>query len=304
MLYFHPLKEPGVHVMMMSKEGDVVPEELKSQAGDIARTADQIIDDMTLFDDDLMSMVFDGNIEAAELLLRIILDKEDIRVISVTGQKELKNPLVNGRTIKLDIFAQDSTGRNFDTEVQRSNAGAHFRRARFHSSMLDTRMLKKKQEFKDLLDSYVIFLTEHDVMGAGLPVYHIRRTIDETHGSFLDGSHIIYVNGSYQGNDPLGKLLHDFRCKHSSEMFYEELSDGMKHFKETEGGREIMCEAVEEYANEKARIAAEKAAEMAAAKNTESLAIKMLKAGKYALDEIASLTDLPLSQVQMLQKKI
>jgi hypothetical protein len=56
----------------MSKEGDVVPEELKSQAGSIARTAEQIIDDMTLFDDDLMSMVFDGNIEAAELLLRII----------------------------------------------------------------------------------------------------------------------------------------------------------------------------------------------------------------------------------------
>jgi hypothetical protein len=282
--------------MMMSKEGDVVPEELKSQAGNIARTADQIIDDMTLFDDDLMSMVFDGNIEAAELLLRIILDQEDLRVISVTGQKELKNPLVNGRTIRLDIFAQDSTGRNFDTEVQRSNAGAHFRRARFHSSMLDTRMLKKNQEFRDLLDSYVIFLTEHDVMGAGLPVYHIRRTIDETHGSFPDGSHIIYVNGNYQGNDPLGKLLHDFRCKHSSEMFYEELSDGMKHFKETEGGRKVMCQAVEDYANEKARIAAEKKA--------ENLAIKMLKAGKYALDEIANLTDLSLSQVQMLQKKI
>jgi hypothetical protein len=164
-------------------------------------------------------------------------------------------------------------------------------------------------------------------MGAGLPVYHIRRTIDETHGSFPDGSHIIYVNGSYQGNDPLGKLLHDFRCKHSSEMFYEELSDGMKHFKETEGGREIMCEAVEEYANEKARIAAEaaakeatekaekklkkaaekaaeKAAKKAEKKKAESLAIKMLKAGKYALDEIASLTDLSLSQVQKLQKKI
>jgi hypothetical protein len=70
----------------------------------------------------------------------------------------------------------------------------------------------------------------------------------------------------------------------------------MKHFKETEGGREIMCQAVEDYANEKARIAAEKKA--------ESLAIKMLKAGKYALDEIASLTDLSLSQVQMLQKNI
>ena len=39
------------------------------------RTVDQIVDEMSLFDDDLMSMVFDGNIEATELLLRIILKK-------------------------------------------------------------------------------------------------------------------------------------------------------------------------------------------------------------------------------------
>ena len=37
------------------------------------RTVEQIIDDMSLFDDDLMSMVFDRNKEATELLLRIIL---------------------------------------------------------------------------------------------------------------------------------------------------------------------------------------------------------------------------------------
>jgi hypothetical protein len=94
-------------------------------------------------------------------------------------------------------------------------------------------------------------------------------------------------------------------------MFYKELSDGMRHFKETEGGREVMCEAVEEYANEKARIAAEEAEKkaeekvaQAEKKKAESMAIKMLEAGKYALDEIANLTDLSLSQVQMLQKKI
>jgi Fe-S cluster assembly ATPase SufC len=94
-------------------------------------------------------------------------------------------------------------------------------------------------------------------------------------------------------------------------MFYKELSDGMRHFKETEGGRKVMCEAVEEYANEKARIAAEEAEKkaeekvaQAEKKKAESMAIKMLEAGKYALDEIANLTGLSLSQVQMLQKKI
>jgi hypothetical protein len=85
-----------------AKKGDVVPEKLESQTGQIARTVDEIIEEMTLFDDDLMSMVFDENIEATELLLKTILNQNDIKVLSVTGQKELKNPLVDGRTIRLE----------------------------------------------------------------------------------------------------------------------------------------------------------------------------------------------------------
>lgn len=60
-------------------------EEIRQDAG----TVEQIVDGMSLFDDDLMSMVFDGNIEATELLLKIILKKDDIQVISVAGQREL-----------------------------------------------------------------------------------------------------------------------------------------------------------------------------------------------------------------------
>lgn len=42
------------------------------------KTVEQIVDDMNLFDDDLMSMVFDGNNEATGLLLKIILKRDDI----------------------------------------------------------------------------------------------------------------------------------------------------------------------------------------------------------------------------------
>ena len=45
-----------------------------------------LIDRLTLFDDDLMSRVFDKNIEATELVLRIILGR-NIKVISVDGQE-------------------------------------------------------------------------------------------------------------------------------------------------------------------------------------------------------------------------
>ena len=83
------------------------------------KTIEQIIDDMNLFDDDLMSMVFDENIPAAELLLKIILKRDDITVISVVGQREFQNPVVGGRNIRLDILAKDSTGKYYDIEVQR-----------------------------------------------------------------------------------------------------------------------------------------------------------------------------------------
>ena len=107
-----------------------------------------IVDNMTLFDDDLMSRVFDGNIEATELLLHIILERDDIKVISVHGQEEMKNPVVGSRNISLDIWAKDKDGQAFNVEVQRNTEGSHVRRARFHSSSVDTRILKEKEEFK------------------------------------------------------------------------------------------------------------------------------------------------------------
>ena len=207
------------------------------------------IDGFSLFDDDFMSIVFDQNIEATEFLLNIILDRDDIEVIDVIGQREYRNPVIGGRSIRIDIYARDSSGKIYDIEVQRSDDGADVHRARFNSSMIDTRMLKESQMFKELHESYVIFITKNDVMGSGLPLYHIDRVVKETGISFGDGSHIIYVNGSYQNvDDPIGKLVHDFDCTESSDVIYPILAKQIHYFKETEGGRATMCKAVEELA--------------------------------------------------------
>ena len=54
--------------------------------------------------------------------------------------------------------------------------------------------------------------------------------------------------------------MHDFGCKESKDMYYPELAKGVRHFKE-EGGREKMCEAVENYAKSYAEKYAEQKAE-------------------------------------------
>ena len=60
------------------------------------------------------------------------------------------------------------------------------------------------------------------------------------------------MNGNYKGNDEIGQLMKDFHQTDPENMHYEALAQGVKHFKETEEGREIMCEAVEKYGDERA----------------------------------------------------
>ena len=45
--------------------------------------------------------------------------------------------------------------------------------------------------------------------------------------------------------------MYDFGCEESKDIYYPELAEGVKHFKEEEGGRKVMCEAVEKYADKK-----------------------------------------------------
>ena len=70
--------------------------------------------------------------------------------------------MTGARSICLDAYAEDSTGKKYDMEVQRSDNGADPHRARYHSSVMDVENLDEKQDYRDLPDTYVIFITEKD----------------------------------------------------------------------------------------------------------------------------------------------
>lgn len=126
-------------------------------------------------------------------------NREDTMVVNVVGQREFQSPVVDGRNIRLDILAKDSVGKHYNIEVQKKPEGAHIRRARFNSSMMDSRMLKTGQDFSELQDSYMVFITQTDIFGHGIPIYTINRHFEEIDDWFEDGSHIIYVNAATRG---------------------------------------------------------------------------------------------------------
>ncbi len=226
-------------------------------------------------DDDFMTVCLADNFEGVELILRIVLRQDNIKIISVRTQEPMKN--LQGRSAVLDVHAVDSANKEFDVEIQRSDAGAGAKRARHNSSLLDAHILKAGDDTEDIPDSYVIFITENDVMQGNQPIYPVERyvTIGENKVLFGDGSYILYVNGKYRGNDEVGKLMHDFSCTNPDDMNYEALAKTARYFKQDEEGVTAMCKMLEDMRNEAALDTARETAE------------RLIKKGKMTLEEIA-----------------
>lgn len=207
-----------------------------------------VIKELTIMNDIFMLNVLKKR-ECAEYILRIIMEMKDLQVVDHIVQKDYKN--LQGRSAILDCVAKDDKDKRYNVEIQQESEGASPKRARYHSGLLDMNTLNPGQDYEELPESYVIFITRDDVPGKGLPIYHADRVIEETGDMFGDGAHIIYVNSSIQNEDTdLGRLMHDLHCKNADEMYSEILSKRVSELKETEGETGSMCEALEELMKE------------------------------------------------------
>ncbi len=242
-------------------------------------------------DDDFMTVCLADNLEGVELILRILL-KKDIQIKSVRTQEVLKN--LQGRSATLDVHAVDSDHKEMDIEIQRADAGAGAKRARHNSSLLDAHILKPGEDTEDIPDSYVIFITENDVMKGNQPIYPVERyiAIGEEKVLFNDGSHILYVNGRYRGDDEIGRLMHDFSCTNPDDMNYEVLARKARYFKRDAEGVAAMCKMLEDMRNEKAR------------EVRIDNALCMIKDGVLSLEKIALYSGLPIEEVKKLAEPV
>lgn len=195
-------------------------------------------------DDDFMRSLFKKNKELVQLVLRIITGKPDLQVESFETQADMKR-VTGARTVCLDAYATDTTGKKYDIEIQRADRGAGPHRARYHSSVMDIENLDKGEQFEALPDTYTIFITEKDFFGEKEPIYQIQRMNLTTGKSFGDGAYILYVNGEYRGDSDVGKLMHDFNCTDASDMQIDLLAQRTRYLKETPEGVSEMCKEME-----------------------------------------------------------
>lgn len=249
-----------------------------------------IIKNFTLMSDIFMRNVFKQR-ECLEYVLQVIMEKQDLKVIDQIIQKDYKN--LQGRSAIMDCVARDSEGKQFDVEIQQDNEGASPKRARYHSGLMDMNTLNPGQDFDELPESYVIFITRDDILGYDFPIYHIDRHIKEADDSFQDEAHIIYVNSRKQEDTELGRLMHDLHCKNADEMHSPVLAKRVHELKDTQKGVELMCHEMEKIYSEGME-SGEKRGELKAKKET---ALSLAEMG-LPVEKIAKAVNHDVNEVQ------
>lgn len=269
----------------MAKEENVKTEALEARY----ERYKGILKNLTIMSDVFMRNVFKKR-ECTEYVLQVIMRKKELRIIEQVLQKDYKN--LQGRSAVLDCVARDSDGKQMDVEIQQDNEGASPKRARYHSGLMDTNTLNPGQNFDELPESYVIFITKDDALDYGLPIYHVNRKIEEVGENFKDEAHIIYVNSKKQDDTELGRLMHDLHCKNAGDMHSKILADRVRELKETQKGVEFMCREMEQIYSEGIESGMEKG-ELKKAKET-ALSLtemglpveKIAKAVKFSVDTV------------------
>ena len=136
-----------------------------------------------------------------------------------------------------------------------------------------------------------------------MPLYHVDRTIRELSEQFQDEAHIIYVNGQYRGNDPVGSVMHDFFCADPKDMNNEILADEVAKYKDTDKGVSSMCRIMEELTNESRQ---EGRAEGRIEGRLENLLenVKKLMARGMSFDEVADTLELSKEDRKYIQDNL
>lgn len=149
---------------------------------------------LTFSNDFIFGAVLKSNLDICRRLLQCVLEVPIRRVELVAPQREI-SPALGAKSVRLDAYVNDDSGRVFDVEMQQSAALQLPKRARYYQAAMDTEQLDKGADYEQLPETFVIFFCTFDPFGRGLKRYTYRQACVED-CSFVpwDGTERVYLN--------------------------------------------------------------------------------------------------------------
>ena len=160
---------------------------------------------------------------------------------------------------------------------------------RYNASTITINKSEPGDEFEDVQDVIVIYISEFDMFGAGKTVYHVENVIRETGNPVNDGLMSVYVNTEVAEDSLISELMQCFLKTDFEDDKFPNISRRMKELKHGEED-EKMCKSVEEYAERKAKEAVKEATKKAMAEKKKT--VEKLNDMGMDISSIASAVDM------------
>ncbi len=273
----------------MAEREDNLSEKEPSKAAIIEQKIQEVIHS-NLFNNVFASVALEDK-EACQYVLQKITGIEDLDVTFVKGQYRLQN--LTSKDSVLDIYAEDAAGRRHNMEIQRENTVDHPHRTRYYGSMLDKSLLDKGDNYDEMSDIHVIYISETNIMKTGETVCPVEKTLGKHKSPYDDGRHITYVNAEVDDGSEVAELMKYFKTADPNDMRFGALSKRVRFLKTQKGGYEEMGDTFEtlwEFGRKEGR-------EEGALETKRNMA-KKLFAKDNSVDDIAETLDADVAQVE------
>ena len=230
------------------------------------------VEQLNVIDDSLFQKMAE-DIGFCEEMISTILD-EKVKVLEVIPQDTIKN--LQGRSVVLDALCELEDSSRCNVEVHKADDDDHVKRVRYNASCITANVTEPGTKFEKVPDVISIFISKFDIFKANKTVYHIDRVIRETGEMNDNGWKEIYVNTKVDDGSDIAELMRIFK-EQSAYNFekFPKTSTRKKHFLQNVGGKQEMCEIVENYAKEYAKEYAEEQTK----KQAEIIAENLFKSG-------------------------
>ena len=224
-----------------------------------------------------------------------------------------ENPIENfydSRGIRLDVYVKDS-GRIFNIEIQTGNYDDLILRARYYLSSSDVATTKRRTKFKDIRETYILFICKDDPFGEGISKYtKLTKFLETDRISYDDKSHNVFYNCSAweKEEDPevreVLKFIYGLKPDSGIALEMDEAASLAKQKSDLEDEYMYFSDILED---EKEEARAEGHAEgLEAGRRQQKIesAKKLLRSNMMKPDQIAQILDMSLEEVIQVSKEL
>ena len=242
--------------------------------------------------DDFMFSVIMRNPKFCKPFLELIFGIKISRIEYPKSQETI-DISADAKSVRLDIYVEDGNETVYNIEMQTADKGDLPQRTRYYQGMIDLNILEKGNNYKDLKRSFVIFVCTFDLFGEGRHIYTFEnRCIQNTELALGDDTTKIILNtkGTMDDVTPEMKRLLDFiDGKEPEDDYTRELVEAVQAVRKNEKWR-LDYMTLQMHYQEKFEEGIEH--------EKEKTVSRLIELGKFSLEEIATITELPVERVK------